>query len=215
MVRKRQSDAAKIAAILQKFNIQTDTPIEIPEANYNSNNAVAMFARVPEHFVMGKCMECELDFAHNQPIPAGTRVGYCSDTCRKRAFKKSTGIEWGMIESPREPWDGDPPMIITPDQLKNLEKIAEWFTRNRTTLTIQYPEPEAESESPEDREENPEDYQSPTSLSPGEQYLAEWDAILTFEQENQHQAEVQTSPQYSHVPSMPEQTGAVDDPFDF
>lgn len=212
---KRLTDAQKVAAILEKFAIQTDEPLVIPEADYNHNNAVAMFAKVPEHFVQGKCMECEELFAHNQPIPAGTRVGYCSDACRKKAFKKSTGIEWGAVVSNREPWDGDPPMIITPEQLKNLEKIADWFSRNRTTLEIVDPEP---SEQPEPSQEldSPLENQSPTSQEPSLLLPDfDFDDQSIFESENQYPATSQTNPQNRHAVEEPVRMFEEDVVFDF
>lgn len=209
---KRLSDAEKVAQILAKFNIETDEPVEIPEANYNHTNAVAMFGKTPEHFVLGVCRGCGLEFAHNQPIPAGTRVGYCSDGCRKRAFEKDTGIKWEAVVSPRrEPWDGDPPMIVTPEQLKNLEAIADWFTKNRTTLEIQNPEPEPELPDLEDS------FEYPKLILP-EQALAELDfdsSPLIYEQENQYPVAVHTNPLPEPVPATSEQTLSEDDPFDF
>lgn len=208
---KRLSDADKVAQILAKFNIETDEPIEIPEANYNHTNAVAMFGKTPEHFVLGVCQECNQKFAHNQPIPAGTRVGYCSDSCRKRAFEKNTGIKWeSVITQRREPWDGDPPMIITPEQLKNLEAIADWFTKNRTTLEIQNPEPEPELP---DLEDWP---QYPTRIPAGALPAIDFGSSpSTSEPTNLYQEAVRTNPLLAPAVPETEQTLSVDDPFDF
>jgi len=209
---KRLSDADKVAQILAKFNIETDEPIVVPEANYNHTNAVAMFGKTPEHFVLGVCQECNQKFAHNQPIPAGTRVGYCSDSCRKRAFEKNTGIKWeSVITQRREPWDGDPPMIITPEQLKNLEAIADWFTKNRTTLEIQNPEPESELPDLEDS------FEYPRLILP-EQAQADFDfdsSPLIYVQENQYPEAAHTSPLPAPVALETEQMLSADDPFDF
>lgn len=209
---RKKNAAQTVADILAKFNIQTDEPLVIPEANYNSNNAVAMFAKVPEHFVQGKCMECNELFAHNQPIPAGTRVGYCSDRCRKIAFKKSTGIEWGAVESNREPWDGDPPMIITPEQLKNLEKIADWFSRNRTHLEIADPEPTELVEPQSDLEEN----QSPIDRGLVLQLPDfDFDDQSVFGSENQYLVTSQTIHQFGPDPGESEQKSQEASVFDF
>jgi hypothetical protein len=207
MPRTKKNGAQQIADILAKFNIQTEQPIEIPEADYGHNNALAMFAKVPEHFVQGKCMECGLLFAHNQPIPAGTRVGYCSDSCRKAAFKKNTGLDWGMVNSSREPWDGDPPMIITPEQYKNLEKIADWFMRNRTTLEIHDQIPTGP--------EYLEDSESPTSQESAPQHSLDFDDELVSEQESQYQEVLPSSPLVSPDSVEPQSNSEVDDVFDF
>ena len=211
MGRPRKSGAEKIADILAKFNIQTDEPIEVPENDYNHNNAVAVFARAPEHFVVGVCRHCESKFAHNQPIPAGTRVGYCSDTCRKLDFEKSTGIKWGSVENPkRANWDGDPPMIITPEQYDTLAKIADWFNRNRTGLQILDPEPTVREQL------DPEE-----SLFPTEEHLeyplgtVVADYFSLFAQENQYPVEAHTNSQQQHAFSGPLQTEPEDAIFDF
>ena len=207
MSRKRQSDADKVAAILAKFNIEAE--VEVPEANYNHTNAVAMFSKVPQHFVMGECLECKEKFAHNQPIPAGTRVGYCSDSCRRRAFEKNTGVPWNSVVMPRrEPWDGDPPLIITPEQLRNLRNIADWFTRNQTSLVIQNqtPEPAADLDDLED---------SPYPTGPVESADSYSALTSTYAQVSQHLEEALTNLQPSLVPSTLTQTYEEDDPFDF
>lgn len=207
MARKRQSDADKVAAILAKFNIQTDEPVEVPEANYNHTNAVAMFGKVPQYFVLGECQHCKEKFAHNQPIPAGTRVGYCSDRCRKLAFEKNTGIKWGTVVSNREPWDGDPPMIITPEQLRNLRNIADWFTRNQTSLEIQDHDPVEELD-------DLEDFPSTTDQQDQQQYSGSALA-LAYEQASQRLEAALTNPPTSLYSSMLEQMFPEDDPFDF
>lgn len=205
---RKQSDAEKVAAILAKFSIKTDEPIEIPETNYNHNNAVAMFGKVPQYFVLGECRGCKQKFAHNQPIPAGTRVGYCSDACRKRTFEKDTGIKWEAVISPRrEPkWDGDPPMIITPEQLRNLRNIADWFTRNQTSLEIQDHGPD-ELDDLED---------SPLSTGPEDQLqYSGSDVALVYEQGSQRLEAALANPLPEPDFSEPEQTVLADDPFDF
>lgn len=216
MARKKDPLAAAMA-ILAKHSIELDTPLEMPEANYNHVNAVAMFAREPKYFVMGVCGNCKQKFAHNQPIPAGTRVGYCSDGCRKIAFKKSTGVDWGRVVTGKEPWDGDAPMIITPEQLKNLEAMTEWFSRNRTTLVIQPLEQslthDQDEYSPSELD-GPEDFQSPTNLRDYET-AENWGDASVYEPENQHQVVAHTNLLERHDPSVFEQTVPEDDPFDF
>lgn len=204
---RKKSDAETVAAILAKFNIQTDEPIDVPETNYNHRNAVAMFGKVPQYFVLGECRQCKESFAHNQPIPAGTRVGYCSDACRKKAFEADTAIKWEAVVSPRrEPWDGDPPMIITPEQLRNLRNIADWFTRNQTNLEIQSPEPEPLADLEDSLE----------STGPEDQslYYDSGEALIS-ELESLHLVGAPTSPLPEPYLSEPEQTDEVDDPFDF
>ena len=213
---KRKDPLAAAMAVLAKYDIKAD-PLEIPEANYNHNNAVAMFAREPKYFVMGECGFCKEKFAHNQPIPAGTRVGYCSDACRKKAFKQSTGLEWGRVLTGKEPWDGDPPMIITPEQLKNLEAVSEWFSRNRTTLVIQ-PEEQSSTQSqdeyPLSELDSPEDSPSPTNHVVV--YSPETSAgASTFLQENLRLEAARTNLRLWPDPLTPPQTESEDDPFDF
>lgn len=135
MPRRKKDGAAQIAAILAKFDIKTEKPV-VPEQNYQSDTATAVFSWAPAHFKPNKCgnKKCGKIFSHNQIIPHGSRVGYCSDPCRRESWKDSTGLDWFVVDTKREPWDGDPPLIISPEQFTRLEAIAKWFTRNQKLL---------------------------------------------------------------------------------
>jgi hypothetical protein len=206
MGRRPKSGAAKIADILAKFNIETPEPIRVPENDYHSDDALTAFVGAPAAFQANRCLECKKPFAHNQRIRHGSRVGYCCDVCRAESFEKSTGIKWHAVEIGKEPWDGDPPLIITPLQFKWLQSLNEWFVKNQTVLEIQGPEPE---ELPDPTEKS-----NPTNL---EENLFGFDenADRVFEPANQYLGVFQTNLPTSHAPLVQTQTISEDDPFGF
>lgn len=211
MARRKKDGAAQIAAILAKFDIQTEKPV-VPEQHYQSDTATTVFSWVPSGFQANKCKECGRIFAHNQIIPHGSRVGYCSDVCRRDSWKRSTGLDWFAVDTNREPWDGDPPLIINPEQFKRLEGIANWFIKNRTTL---------ETLRRESQPEEPEVYQAETEYYPTTHLVLQtddpfgFDDHVSYESEHQHQEVLQTSPEISQETSEPEQNPLEDDPFGF
>ena len=221
MGRKPQSDAEKVAAILAKFNIKTDEPVVVPQADYRHDDAAAVFVAMPNSFQGNKCLECKKPFAHNQRIKVGSRVGYCSDLCRAEDFKKRTGIEYGRIQTGKQPWDGDPPLIMKPEHFEWFRQLNDWFTRNRTLIEILETEPSPELPETSSEEELP-DIEGPveSDQSPTDQ---EFDPFADFAEnvvqvsalKNQYLAESQTNHPTSPVPSTSDGTIAEDDPFGF
>jgi hypothetical protein len=98
------------------------------DRDYRSDDAVTIFAHNPPGFKPGVCKNCKRPYGTNRKS-----VGFCSDPCRREDWKKTTGLEWRAV-SVHDVWDGDPPLVISPDQFEKLRQIAEWFNTNRTTL---------------------------------------------------------------------------------
>src|SRR3546814_5924086 len=63
-------------------------------------------------------------------FPHGTVIGFCSDTCRRDNWKKTTGIPFSTVHTRGDIWNGNVPMVITADQYEALERIADWFIRS-------------------------------------------------------------------------------------
>lgn len=108
---------------------------EVSEYDYRSADAIVVFAHAPKHFVPGICKECNRPFAHNRPISVGSAIGFCTDTCRRDNWKKTTGIDLSRI-STNNIWGNNVPMVITADQYETLEKIADWFIEHRANLQL-------------------------------------------------------------------------------
>lgn len=188
---------AKVMALLQKHGVDT-TQIKQPERaehDYRHGDAVGVFVHTPKHFVPGICKECKKAFAHNRPIRHGSIVGFCSDTCRRDNWKKTTGLPYSAV-STADVWNGDPPMIITAEQFQNLKNIVEWFTVHQATLELrQAPEISEETKSPE--------LQSPSEQAKQSSEIP------------QGQDDVHTNPLFSLAMSGPEQTQDSSDLEDF
>lgn len=207
----KKNAAQQIADILAKFEIETKEPV-VPVQNYQSDTAVAVYSWAPAHFQPNRCGNCKKVFAHNQIIPHGSRVGYCSDPCRRESWKKSTGLDWFVVDARREPWDGDPPLIISPEQFTRLEAIHKWFEQNRTLLqTLRQEElQEQEEDYPEEIVFDPIPRQLPQEEDP-----FGFDDPVVSESFHQHQEDFPTSPAVSLEPQDHQQKILVDDPFGF
>lgn len=221
MGRKPQSDADKVAAILAKFNIKTDEPIVVPQADYRHDDAIAVFVDAPASFQANKCLECGKPFAHNQRIKVGSRVGYCSDLCRAENFEKRTGVKFGRIQTGKQPWDGDPPLILKPEHFEWFRQLNDWFTKNRTQIEILPTEPSPEPTGLSPAEELPDIVGPSENQSPIDQGLPEFDfdfasdEDLVFSPESLYLAESQTNRPTSPEPSTYPETSEEDDPFGF
>lgn len=138
---RRKTDFAKLMekanALLEKHNVDTSDIVvpDGPVTNYRNEDAVVVFVNHPPHFMPGICKNCKRPFAANKKS-----VGFCSDLCRKEEWRRTMHVPWASV-STRDVWDGDPPLIVTPDQLETLEKLTRWFTQNQKSLEIQPLEP--------------------------------------------------------------------------
>lgn len=124
---------AAAAAFLATKNIEApavtqETLDALGDRDYRSNDAVLLFAHHPPGFIPGKCHNCGAIYAVNRKS-----VGFCSDPCRREDWRKTTGLEWSAI-STHDVWEGNPPHIISPAQLKKLAALAEWFNTNQIDL---------------------------------------------------------------------------------
>lgn len=133
---KKQSAESVLAnalALLQANNVDTTGMKDYVETNFRNTEAVATLAHQPEIFQHNQCRECGKPFAHSQKIPHGTRVAFCSTGCARDNWKKTTGLDYKRI-STRDVWEGDPPLIINPDQYEALRRITAWFSRNQVEI---------------------------------------------------------------------------------
>lgn len=126
---------ADALALLAKNNVDTTGMKTYVETDFRNTEAVEVFIHQPQIFAQRRCLNCQKMFAHSQKIPAGTRVSFCSDNCRREDWRKNMRIDYDRV-STADPWDGDPPLIVNPVQYANLERIADWFNRNREELKI-------------------------------------------------------------------------------
>lgn len=124
---------ANALALLAANNVDTTGMKDYVETNFRNTEAVATLAHQPEIFQHNKCRECGRPFAHSQKIPHGTRVAFCSTPCARDNWKRTTGIEYSRI-STRDVWEGDPPLIINPDQYEALRRITAWFSRSQAEI---------------------------------------------------------------------------------
>ena len=145
---------AKMAAFLEAKNIEAPVVNQevidsVNDRDYGNSDAALLFAHHPPGFIPGKCKNCGAIYAVNRKS-----VGFCSDPCRREDWRKSTGLPWSAV-STRDVWDGAPPHVISPEQLKLLAGIADWFNTNRTILdTLAETGPESQEE---EAEANPSD----------------------------------------------------------
>lgn len=147
MARKKDI-MAEALAFLSTMGVDTsEIPTETDKYDYKNEDAVVIFANQPSLFTPNICKNCKKPFATNKRSAIGSPVGFCSDICRREDWKRTTGLDWKAI-STRDVWDGDPPLIITSQQLKNLESIVDWFNRNRKVLTL-VPDQDTEQDNPQ------------------------------------------------------------------
>lgn len=200
----RKTDFAKLMekaqALIAANGVDPDT-VEKPDGpvtNYRNEDAVVVFVNHPPHFIPGKCKNCGRVFAANK-----RSVGFCSDSCRKEDWRKTMHIPWAAV-STKDVWDGDPPMIVTPDQLETLEKLARWFTENQTRLEIQPLSPiePRPKDSQDHREYN---YRTQQEAIPGE----------VVEQTDRSEVSPHTSRPVSQSPSTLPQSEEEEPVFDF
>lgn len=139
---KEQKTMAMAAALIKQYggDAKVVTETETPLHNWRNDDAVVELAKTPTRFVMRRCRNCQKTFGHNKPIPVGELVGLCSDDCRREDWKKTTGLDYRIITT-RDVWDGDPPMIIRPDQIERLRALKDWFIQNETLLQERATEP--------------------------------------------------------------------------
>lgn len=138
MGRKKKDVMDEVLAFLSSRGVDTkELPTESDKYDYRNNDAVVVFVNTPTHFKPGICKNCKKPFAVNK-----ASVGFCSDICRREDWTKTTGLPWRAV-STNDVWNGDPPMIISPAQMKKLEAIVDWFNKNRTSLVLA---PESESD---------------------------------------------------------------------
>lgn len=132
---KEQKVMEMAAALIKQYggDAKAVTEAEKPIHNWRNDDAVVELAKTPQKFVMRRCRNCGKPFGHNKPIPVGELVGLCGDPCRREDWFKTTGLPYEILTT-RDVWDGDPPMIIRPDQIEKLRALVEWFTKNETLL---------------------------------------------------------------------------------
>lgn len=133
MASRLEKAMAKAMAQLQKMDVSTenvDTTATKPDTDYRPADAIAVLAHWPGGFVGRKCPECGNIFAANSKI-----IGFCSDPCRRENWAKTMGIPWNSVSTRRvDVWDGNPPMVISPEQFKKLQELARWVIQNENAL---------------------------------------------------------------------------------
>jgi hypothetical protein len=144
--RKRTDNTAKVLAAAAAFLAAQG--IEAPDVNkavetakdrdYRSDDSTLIFAHYPANFKPAICKNCNRPFGVNRKS-----VGYCGDPCRREDWVATTGIPWGSV-STHDVWNGEPPLVISPDQFEKLRAIAEWFSKNRTLLSNRVESPSKE-----------------------------------------------------------------------
>lgn len=191
---KQEAALAKAIAMLAESGVDTSNMKPVVETDHRNEVAVATLVHSPQAFQARKCRNCKRPFAHNHIIPFGSAVGFCSNLCAREDWKKSTGLDWNRI-STRDVWDGDPPLIITPEQYENLRRIANWFNRNQEALAnaADLQSSPVESDWSEEDEESPELPQPVPSEQPNgsAQPVPDFD---TFASTPQDQGETHTTP---------------------
>lgn len=143
-----------------------ESAVETQSSRYADSPSV--FVHYPAGFRPNVCKTCGRGFGTNRRA-----VGFCSDVCRKEDWRKTMLIPWSAI-STNDPWYGEPPLIITPDQFDRLAAIAEWFNKNQGLLDTarqrwiaeNSPEPEEEEPEPLPVENTQPSEDSQTSLPP-------------------------------------------------
>jgi hypothetical protein len=144
--RRKTDNTAKVLAAAAAF-LKTQG-IEAPDVSktvesardrdYRSDDAALIFAHYPAGFKPAICINCKKPFGTNRKA-----VGYCSDPCRREDWVKTTGIKWGSV-STHDVWNGEPPLVISPEQFEKLRAIADWFSKNRTLLSNRVETPSKE-----------------------------------------------------------------------
>lgn len=197
----KKDPLAAAFALLKEAGVELKEKPIIGAHNYRNGDAVVVFANLPAHFRPGICKTCGKAFATNKPS-----VGFCTDICRREDWLKTTGVEWAAV-STHDVWNGDPPMIVTPTQLANLKRIAEWFNKNQKDLEITV-EPESVQEP-----------LAPLTEVSQEDYSARVLGIRTPEPEPELwedlPSDLPTTPHVSQSVATPVETSEVDDLFGF
>lgn len=129
-LKQKQKLLADVVKYLAKQGVDAPDMASATDRDYRSDTAVAVFARDPHGFVPQKCKFCERVFGTNSKI-----IGYCSDEHRRKDWEKTYGLPWSAVESKTDVWDGNPPLIIRPEQFDALRLLSDWFNTNRTTLS--------------------------------------------------------------------------------
>lgn len=124
---------AQALALLAQNNVDTTGMKDYVETNFRNDEAVATLAHQPSIFQHNKCRECGKPFANSQKIPHGTRVAFCSSGCARDNWKRTTGLDYKRV-STHDVWDGDPPLIINPQQYEALRQITAWFSRSQAEI---------------------------------------------------------------------------------
>lgn len=126
--KKQDNLFAQVAKFLEAQGKETPNVDTATDRDYRSADAVVLFVHYPGIFKPGVCKTCGGAYATNRKA-----VGFCSDPCRREDWQKTTGLPWRAI-STHDVWDGDPPVIISPEQFEKLRQLAAWFNTNRTVL---------------------------------------------------------------------------------
>lgn len=169
MSKKQDDILANALAMLANNGVDTSGMKTYVETDFRNTEAVAVFTHQPEIFEARRCRNCGKSFAHTQKIPFGTRVSFCSDSCRREDWRKTMYVDYDAVATGN--WDGDPPLIISPEQFAALERLADWFSKNRVVLenavghTTAPVEQEVESPEEEDHIPNPSPIQQPPATA--------------------------------------------------
>jgi hypothetical protein len=101
-------------------SITRDAATYKPDPSYTAD-AVITFIQKPARFAFKKCgrVECGEMFGTNYRA-----VNFCSVNCRIK-YLEAQGIKWNPYKKEEERWGGEPPLIIPPDALKVLLKLAQ------------------------------------------------------------------------------------------
>lgn len=142
MARKSAIEKAMEAVMAQlaQGGVDTSAMSKTVDTNYRNDDAVALSSHIITEFVPRVCRNCNKPFAVTSKI-----VGYCSTPCRVEDWEKRMGVPWGAISS-NDPWHGDPPIIIKPEQFHNLEVLTDWFTQAKMQLLAEMKTEEQEQE---------------------------------------------------------------------
>lgn len=125
---------AEALAMLAANGVDTAGMKTYVETDFKNTEALAVLPHQPEIFEVRKCKNCGEPFAHTQKIPAGTKVSFCGDSCRRQDWEKTMKIPYDAVKVSKDIWNGDPPLIISPAQMKNLKRLADWVNRNLEVL---------------------------------------------------------------------------------
>ena len=158
-LKQKQKLLADVAKYLAKQGVDAPDMASATDRDYRSDTAVAVFARDPHGFVPQRCKYCERVFGTNSKI-----IGYCSDEHRRLDWEKTTGLAWDAVEINTDCWDGNPPLIISPEQFSSLKRLSDWFSTNRTSLSSLVEKPSSQIPEVAFLEESPED-----TVLPGDQ----------------------------------------------